>query len=337
MEELEDILQHVGVKGMKWGKRKSGTTGGKRKRSVEKYHELNKDKKFYKDAYAKNLKRTKGNHHKAVLITQVDARKNAMKKIGYTVAAVKVASKLSKAVKMVASSKVGDEIGQSVKRRGKNIVLAAKRSPIRYVDGRKAQFQNAFDITPISGLLHHDLLQHAGVKGMKWGVVKWRKPSSGSTKPKSGGNGRMKQEWDSLKRERHWKQTLKKIDSMTTKEIGVVGRRVGLENELKRLASSAKEKKEYRLRGKMSDQELNRKVGRLRAKKNLSSQISAASKEQRELGKRITETGGSMLIKYTMTKKLTVGDVYESVVNPKGAQSQIVKTVLDKAVKKYVS
>lgn len=179
-----------------------------------------------------------------------------------------------------------------------------------------------------------DMLQHDGVKGMKWGVVKWRKVGGKSGKPRA--PGRMKQEWDSLKRERHWKRTIGNIDQLSTKKIGDISRRISLENDLKRLSKSgvgtAKDKKDYRLRANMSEQELNRKVTRLRVKSGLSSQISTASKEQREVGKKIANVGGSLLVSYAVNKKISIGDVYESVQNPNAAKTKAVKSVMDLAV-----
>lgn len=180
-----------------------------------------------------------------------------------------------------------------------------------------------------------DDLQHAGTKGMKWGVIKWRKPGGKSGKKRP---GRLKQEWDSAKRERHWKKVVGNVHNLTTKEISTVARRAGLENEYKKLAKTKADKQSYRLREKMSDQELNRKVGRLRAINSLKSQSDSATKRQKELGMRIAQTGGSLALKAYLGKKtgdkITIGDIYESVANPKAAQTQAVKTILDMVIKK---
>lgn len=181
-----------------------------------------------------------------------------------------------------------------------------------------------------------DALKHSGVKGMKWGIIRWRKP--GGNGGENHRPGRLKQEWNSFKRERHWKKILKEVGSLTTAQIGVASRRAGLENEYKKLSKSSiasgKDKKGYRLREKMSDQELNRKVGRLRAIHALKSQSDSATKQQRAIGKRIAQTTGSLAIHYALKKKLSPGDIYTSISNPKAAKDQAIKTVLDMVFKK---
>ena len=142
---------------------------------------------------------------------------------------------------------------------------------------------------------------------MKWGRRKSDK-TSGAKK-----NGtvdkvktRLKEEVGSLKREQQWRKVARNVDKMSTKEINKVAQRIQLENELKRLSKqnsslkntvkriagdktqpTDKDRQDYRRRGNMSDQELARKVARLRAKDNLSRAISQASKEQIEFGKSV--------------------------------------------------
>jgi hypothetical protein len=181
-----------------------------------------------------------------------------------------------------------------------------------------------------------EILKHTGTKGMKWGVIKWRQP--GDHTPADNPGGRLKQEWNSAKRERHWKKVVNDVHNLTTKEIGVVAKRAGLENELKRLAKTSDDKKNYRLRANMTDQELNRKVARLRVISSMSSQADAASKKQRDLGMRIVNTGGTLLLKAYINKKtgtkMNAGDIFDSVMNPKVAKDQAIKLGLNAIFKK---
>lgn len=140
---VEEILQHAGIKGMKWGIRKKIQKAGRglgrklsanRKAKIEKqhkYHEKNKNKKSYSRKYNLNLKLSKGNHNKAVALTVSQARSSRNTKI---ILATIVAAK---AAKIVASRP------ESV-RMGKNIVQAFKGSPLRYVNGSK--FKNVIDL-----------------------------------------------------------------------------------------------------------------------------------------------------------------------------------------------
>jgi hypothetical protein len=83
--KTEDILQHAGVKGMKWGVRKSidnVRTGAKaksknreakRKEVADKYHNKHKDNSRYKKLYEKNSKIY--NHTTAVLVSRKKIRR----------------------------------------------------------------------------------------------------------------------------------------------------------------------------------------------------------------------------------------------------------------------
>jgi hypothetical protein len=117
-----------------------------------------------------------------------------------------------------------------------------------------------------------EILQHAGIKGMKWGVRRNRNQPGGadgkdnsssskrsgkdeasdskgsakggsSSSSKDGSNaadgapakkGFIKTRMDSSKRERDWNKVLKNVNKMSDAEISSVTRRIQLENELKR-------------------------------------------------------------------------------------------------------
>lgn len=170
-----------------------------------------------------------------------------------------------------------------------------------------------------------DVLKHFGTKGMKWGVRK-DKPTIGN-------------HMASLKRERQWKKVLKEVDSLTTPQITAVARRVGLENDLKRLSrnkSIAKQsdKNDYTFRDKLSDEELSRKVTRLRAKESLTKSVMSASKEQREIGEKVVNTSSALALKYASTKSITPKDIFDAVNNPRPIKDRAVKDILDTVIKK---
>lgn len=188
-------------------------------------------------------------------------------------------------------------------------------------------------------------LQHYGVKGMRWGVLRDRNRPGGAdgidngTGEKVTRRGRLNQKLDSLKRERQWKTVLREMDKLSTKDISAASKRVGLENDLKTLSKSKigtkKDRDDYLRRADMSNEELSRKVTRLRAKDNLYKKVGDASKEQMEFGRKAVQIGGSLGIKYALTKEpIQPKDVFDAVKNPKTefnkAQQDILKTTLRK-------
>lgn len=172
-------------------------------------------------------------------------------------------------------------------------------------------------------------LEHAGVKGMRWGVRKDRKSKSG--KPTIG------EKLASLKRERQWSKVLGEMDNLTNDEIVKVSKRVGMENNLKRLVKESpvatkSDKADYIRRDKMDDDELNTKLVRLRAKDGLSKAVSSASKEQRELGEKVVNTASSLAMTYVTTKSITPKDVIDAYTNTKPLKDR----VKDKVVKDLI-
>lgn len=172
------------------------------------------------------------------------------------------------------------------------------------------------------------VIQHAGIKGMKWGVRRDRnRPGGADGKEEStkvvDKRGKLKMQLDSLKRERQWKKVIRDMDNLSTKDIQTVTGRVRLENDLKNLSRSnvgkAKDKQDYLRRADMSDAELKRKVVRLRAKEQLKKSVGDASKEQRELGEKIVNVGKTVAIRYALTKnaKGIPKDIFDAIQKPK--------------------
>lgn len=165
-----------------------------------------------------------------------------------------------------------------------------------------------------------EYLQHHGVKGMKWGVR------------------RVRDKLGSLRRERQWKKVIGELDNLSTDQINVLAKRVGLENDLKRLTknkavSKPADREDYIKRASLSDADLAMKVVRLRAKENLTKKISDASKEQRELGEKIVNIGGTVAVKYATTKSLTPKDVFDAVAKPINIKDKGVKALVETILK----
>jgi hypothetical protein len=176
-----------------------------------------------------------------------------------------------------------------------------------------------------------DILQQSGVKGMHWGQRKAGSESGGGTNP-------IKARVDSLKREHSLKRTAKKSDNMTTQDIQKLASRAQLENDMKRLSKerhvgSRKDKKDYLKRAEMDDQELSRKVQRLRAKSNLKRVASDATKSQREVAKKVIHIAAPLALQYALTgsvgKKDVVGAAVNAAVNLGGEKARLAKNLFD--------
>lgn len=84
VNKLDDILQHVGVKGMKWGQHKDNIKGAvknqvqkrvaKQKAVLDKFHSKKKSDGVYMHFYNGNLQRT-NNHYTAVKAAKLELDK----------------------------------------------------------------------------------------------------------------------------------------------------------------------------------------------------------------------------------------------------------------------
>ena len=189
-----------------------------------------------------------------------------------------------------------------------------------------------------------ELLNHSGVKGMKWGVRRDPKRVGGADGKEESEKivdkrSKLRKHMDSLKRERQWHKVLKEMDKLSTKDINMVKKRLDLENNLKTLSKSkvgkAKDREDYLRRDKMSDAELSRKVTRLQAKENLHKSVHKATKEQREFGYKVVQVGGSLGVKYALNRgKLTPKDFLSEAIEiskkPKESYDSAKKDVLDR-------
>lgn len=139
MEELEEYLQHHGVKGMKWGVIRSKVKGAytksheksraRRNATVDRKHNANMRMKSYSKAYNKSMAKN-GNHHKSIAIARQSVGRKKVAALAAIVYGVPAAGKIAGEVYRTATH-------PSTIRLGKNIVQSMKNSPLRYVDGAK--------------------------------------------------------------------------------------------------------------------------------------------------------------------------------------------------------
>jgi len=184
-----------------------------------------------------------------------------------------------------------------------------------------------------------ETLKHFGIKGMKWGVRRDRTVSrQNGGKTTSGKKSRTRQEIDSAVRELSFLRKSMKSDKMSTKEISQHARRLQMENEFKRLSSTVgsgsskrANKEQYRLRSKMSDEELNRKVVRLRAQDSLARNAREATKKQKELGKKVVSMLEPVVISAVKSRNEAFGEILGNVSTVVKANSALQKGDYDKA------
>lgn len=125
---------------------------------------------------------------------------------------------------------------------------------------------------------------------------------------------------------------------MDTEEIKMVTKRVQNENQLKTLVKTSKaarddDRKDYIRRGDLTDDELADKVNRLRAKDSLSKSVYDASKEQREFGERIVNSGSSIALSYATNQRLTGKDIYDAITSPdKKASDKLKDNLRERAI-----
>lgn len=180
-----------------------------------------------------------------------------------------------------------------------------------------------------------DILQQSGVKGMKWGK---RKAESTSVVKSDKAPSKIKAHVDSIKREHSWNKVLKNANNMSTKDIQKVAARNQLENDMKRLSKktkvgSSKDKQDYLKRADMTDQELFRKVQRLRAKDNLHRNVGDATKAQKEVAKKIVTVVAPLALQYALTGSIGKRDITNAAINAAvnlgGEKARLAKNVYD--------
>ena len=187
-----------------------------------------------------------------------------------------------------------------------------------------------------------EFIQHHGIKGMRWGVRRFQPYEKGPGKPKGKfikkvgkkiSDSRAGQEVRSAARELSAQRTKANMNNMSTKDIRKAGKRMQLENEMKRLSgkgSNKKEKTDYRNRGRMSDQEISRKLDRLRAKDLLSQNADKAVKKYVDVGKRVVDGAVSLGVNYVASGGEITTDQIVDAIGPKSATGKsIVKTTIN--------
>ena len=291
--KLDEMLEHAGVKGMKWGVRK-------------------RDKAPKKTITVQTTRTTEHTPDKFKGVARSLVGTPLALPVGLALSARNISrrSKMKKHIARGLNSRPTDFKRRDLKD-ATSIALEFRNIKIVSSDGKSVKMAAKLD----------ELLLHAGVKGMKWGVRKRDVKSSG---PKNAPKiiASLKEKAASSKRERSWS----KIDTngLSNQELNKIAQRVQLENDFKRVSKQKKvgtkqDQKDYLKRDKMSDQELMDRVTRLRAKSNMTRTAKEATKSQTDFAKSVVSTVAPVVVTYAMTGSVSKTDMARAVFRAKDA------------------
>ena len=236
---VEEILEHSGIKGMKWGIRKQRVS------TLDPEFKFNLAMKRAREGESNSLKER--------------ANIRDFKRI-----------KLDEKVKAI----IGRDLIDLIKPKFSE---SESESNATMMQGQGAEY-------------HSTVLQHHGIKGMKWGV---RNKSDGPgliSRGISGAKARVIAEKDSFKRERAWVKSRKLVGGLSDKKLNQLVERVGMENRLKSLA----DRKEYITRGNLTTGELRTRLNRLQLEQNMMTQTGAIQQRHIEVGKKLVIAGANL-------------------------------------------
>ena len=188
-------------------------------------------------------------------------------------------------------------------------------------------------------LLHmiDEELQHYGIKGMKWGV---RRPVGPDGLIKTTA-GKVKAKVESANNTpgRVAVRKSKNMKNMSDSEIRTQVERLGLENNLQRLAKETGNRSAAKGKSKMSNSEIKKLNSRLQLEANYKREVQKATATQRKIGMQLASTMGQVALSAATGDSISLVSIGSqlagSVVSSQlqGQTKQSVNAIIDKATK----
>lgn len=180
-------------------------------------------------------------------------------------------------------------------------------------------------------------LQHYGIKGMKWGV---RRPvgSDGLIKSTAGKvKAKVKEVNNTPGRVAVRKS--KNVKNMSDSEIRTQVERLGLENNLKRLAKETGNLSSVKGKSKMSNSEIKKLNSRLQLEANYKREVKKATETHRKIGMQVATTMGQVALSAATGNSISLVSIGSQLAGGilntqlQGQTKQEVNNIINKATK----